>query len=226
MADDDPSGEHATTEWPLEGHFIVGGSGLYVHRDCLGRTFTSHTADYDFEIGLPQVDTGPDPLPPEIRYLSTPRRADTLLIPPVWTYGLEETNARVYEKDQIVWGMAPSKPGTKVYPESAKDTGVVYRCRFYTTLTASDDAQFDTATEDFLSELSNWWTHFTSWVGILTSQDFLGLGGYSRPGIRSGSLETWTGNGRGRAAAQIRSYFTPNQGIPQRELKRMTSKRA
>jgi hypothetical protein len=111
--------------------------------------------------------------------------------------------------------MAPSKPGVKVHPESAKDTAIVYRCQFITALTASNDAEFNTAADDFLSELDDWWARFTSWVGILTSQDFLGLGGYSRPGITSGSLETWTGDARGqRAAAQIRSYFPPNRGTP------------
>ena len=57
-----------------------------------------------------------------------------------------------------------------VYPESAKDTAVIYRYRFYTTLCASDRAGFDTASEGFLSELDDWWTRFTSWVGILTDR--------------------------------------------------------
>lgn len=63
MADDDDSGGGVTQEWPLEGHFVVGGSGLYVSTDCLGRAFTSRTARYDLTIGLPQVDTRPDPIP-------------------------------------------------------------------------------------------------------------------------------------------------------------------
>ena len=36
MADDDPSGDRVAKEWPLEGHFVVDGSGLHVHTDCLG----------------------------------------------------------------------------------------------------------------------------------------------------------------------------------------------
>jgi hypothetical protein len=63
------------------------------------------------------------------------------LIPPVWTYGpRNETERREEEAISPVWGSAPSPPGVKVYPESSTDIGVVFRCRFYTTLTASDDA--------------------------------------------------------------------------------------
>jgi hypothetical protein len=55
------------TERPFEGHFVVGGSGLYVRNECLGGTFTSRTASYELTIGLPQVDARQDPFPPEIR---------------------------------------------------------------------------------------------------------------------------------------------------------------
>jgi hypothetical protein len=58
MADDSPSGDRVAKEWPLEGHLIVGGSGLFVTTDCLGRAFASRTASYDLTIGLPQLDPG------------------------------------------------------------------------------------------------------------------------------------------------------------------------
>ncbi|BCI84729.1 hypothetical protein MTY66_63540 (plasmid) [Mycolicibacterium sp. TY66] len=62
--------------WPFEGHFVVGGSGLYVTTGCLGQTVDSHTAGYDLTIGLPQVDRTPDPFPAEIRsQLNEPPRA-------------------------------------------------------------------------------------------------------------------------------------------------------
>ena len=203
MADDDPSGDDVAKEWPLEGHFVVGGSGLYVHTDCLRHTFTSHTATHDLTIGLPQLphDAG-----------STP---NAVLVPPVWAYGPRDESERANERDVIVWGWAPGYGAENVYPESAKDAAIVARCRFYTTLTASNDNEFNTAADDFLNELDDWWTHFTSWVGILAVQDFVGLGGYTRRGTRSGSLSTWTSNEHGpRAGRDIRSYFTPNRGIP------------
>ena len=44
----------------------------------------------------------------------------------------------------------------------------IWHCRFYTSLTASTDEEFDAAAGDFVNELEEWWTHFTSWVSILT----------------------------------------------------------
>ena len=190
-------------EWPLEGHFLVGGFGLYVHTECLGHTFTSRAGTHDLTIGLPQLphDAG-----------STP---NTVLIPPVWAYGPRDENERLNESNVIRWGIAPGYGAEKVYPESAKHAAIVYRCRFYTTLTASSDEEFNTAADDSLSELDDWWTRFTSWVGILASQDFVGLGGYAWRGTRSGSLSMWASNEQGqRAGRDIRSYFTPNRGIP------------
>jgi hypothetical protein len=142
MVDDHPTCGHLTPKWPLEGHFVVGGSGLYAHRDCLGREFTSRTANYDLTIGLPQLDTGAG--------------ARSILLPPMWAYGPPSDSERLYEGNQITWGVAPSPPGVKVYPESARDVALVYRCRFFTTLTALDDAEFSTAADDFLSELGDW----------------------------------------------------------------------
>lgn len=82
MTDDDPSDDHRTREWPFEGHFVVGGSGLYLHRDCLGRTFTSHTASYDLEIGLPRSIRDRIQSPREIRQrLGEPAIPNLELIP-------------------------------------------------------------------------------------------------------------------------------------------------
>jgi hypothetical protein len=64
----------AANVWPFEGHFVVGGSGLYVAVGCLGQTVESRTGGYEVTIGLPQVDTTPDPYPPEVRrQLDAPR---------------------------------------------------------------------------------------------------------------------------------------------------------
>jgi hypothetical protein len=137
------------------------------------------------------------------------------LIPPVWTYGpRNDTERREEEAISPVWGSAPSPPGVTVYPESSTDIGVVFRCRFYTTVTASDGEQFEAAAESFLSELDDWWTRFTSWVGILTGQDFVGLGGYPGGTTRSYPLLTWTcDENEERASTRWRQYFPPNQGL-------------
>lgn len=222
MADNDPPVGDVTKEWPLEGHFVVGGSGLYVHRDCFGRTFTSNTATYDLTIGLPQIDTRPDPIPPEARrFLDSPAVPRMELIPPVWTYGpRNDTERREEENISPVWGSAPSPPGVKVIPESSTDIGVVFRCRFYTTLTASGVEEFDTASDKFLRELDDWWTRFTSWVGILTGQDFVGLGGNPGGITQAYPLFTWTSDEGGqREGVRWRYFSPPNQGIPQSNLR-------
>lgn len=217
MADGDPPGDNVAKEWPFEGHFVVGGQGLYVTTGCLGRTFTSRTASYDLTIGLPQVDKRPDPFPPEIRQRLSelgepPSMPKWDLIPPAWAYGPRNEQERLEEEHiSPVWGgILDDGRAEKVYPESARDCAVVVRCRFYTTLVAADGDQFEAAAEGFLSELDDWWKRFTSWVGILTVQDFVGLGGYPGGATRSRPLLTWTGDAAGqRADVKFRSYFPP-----------------
>lgn len=222
MADDAPSGDQAK-EWPFEGHFVVGGQGLYVTTGCLGRTFTSRTASYDLAIGLPQVDARPDPIPPELRRrLGEPAIPKWDLIPPAWHYGPTDERERVEEEHiSPVWGGVLDDGSAKtVYPESARDSAVVYRCGFYTTLAVADGGdEFEAVARDFLSELDDWWTRFTSWVGILTSQDFVGLGGQPGGMTRSYPLLTWTSDASGqRAGTAWRQYASPNQGVPTSKL--------
>jgi hypothetical protein len=218
MPDDASSGDRVPKDWPFEGHFVVGGSGLYVRTECVGRIFTSRTANYDLTIGFPRRDTSS--LPPEVQQLlGTPPIPNMELIPPEWAYGPRDESERVEERHTSpVWGGLFGEAKT-VYPESVRDTAVIYRCRFYTTLTAVDVAAFDTASEAFLRELDDWWVRFTSWVGVLTGQDFVGLGGYPQGATRSWPLLTWTGDANGqRDRVQYRSYSPPRQGFPMSTL--------
>jgi hypothetical protein len=79
------------TEWPLEGHFECGGQGgLLVTSDCLGREFTSRTANHDLIIGMPQLDT-------------RPKHAS--LRAPQWTYGDQDEDEEWDEdEDREFWG--------------------------------------------------------------------------------------------------------------------------
>ncbi len=90
---------------------MVGGSGLYVTTGCLGQRVESNTASYDLTIGLPQVDTTPDPpFPPEIRQrLDMPDVPKWDLVPPIWTAGPRNSAERQEEEHMTdpVWG-APS----------------------------------------------------------------------------------------------------------------------
>jgi hypothetical protein len=116
-----------------------------------------------------------------------------------------------------VWGTTSGSDTTEViYPESARDTALVIRCRFYTTVEACDEAEWEVTTKRFLGELDDWWTRFTDWVGVVTGQDFIGLGGDMRQGTKAGAIRTWTGNADGQRVGQgIRSMFPPPRcGIP------------
>ncbi|OBK02670.1 hypothetical protein A9W96_16395 [Mycobacterium sp. 1245852.3] len=189
----------------------------------MGRIFSSRTASYELIIGLPQVDNRPDLFPPEIRQrLGEPAIPKWDLIPPEWAHGPRTDDERLEEEHiSPVWGgILDDGLAKKVYPETARDTAVVYRCRFYTTLTASDGQEYEAAAEGFLGELDDWWTRFTSWVGIMTGQDFVGLGGDPGGITRAYPLFTWTTDQSGhRAGVQWRYFAAPNQGVPQSKLR-------
>jgi len=188
-------------ERPLEGYFACGGGGegMLMRLDCLGREFPSRTANYDFVIGLPQLDT-----------------VQQQVLPPQWTYGptdedYEDDGDEIFdesERDPDFWGytgppleralglerLLNPNLGTNV------DVAYIFRCRFYTSLTAATDKEFDAASGRFMRELVDWSMHFTSWVGVVTSQDFVGLGGYAVAPTFAESVFAWTGNADGRRA--------------------------
>lgn len=144
------------------------------------------------------------------------------MTPPKWAF--EPVNDREREEERSVspvWGTTSGSDTAEViYPESARDTALVIRCRFYTTVEASDEDEWEVATKRFLGELDNWWTRFTAWVGVVTGQDFIGLGGYMLQGTTAGAIRTWTGDADGRRVGQgIRSMFPPARyGIPSVKL--------
>lgn len=206
--------------WPLEGHFVIGGAwGLQLHTECLGATFTSRTANHDLEIGLPRQAPKPN-VPKQFRHLLGPPNLD--LTPPKWMFEPANEEERQEENHvSPVWGSGDdSDEDTVVYPPSAKYHALVYRCRFYTTVEASNERDFQTAASAFLGELDDWWNRFTDWVGVVAGQDFIGLGGYMRPGTTAGAIRTWTGDAHGNRIGQgIESRFPPPRyGIPPAKL--------
>jgi hypothetical protein len=91
-------------EWPLEGYFVCGGggTGVLMTADCLGREFTSRTANYDLIIGLPQLEA----------------RWRVQVLPPQWTYGpiSELESKRLGESNPKFWdsGACPDPRGFSV----------------------------------------------------------------------------------------------------------------
>jgi hypothetical protein len=180
--------------WPLEGYFVCGGggNGMLMRLDCLDREFTSRTANYEFVIGLPQLDT-----------------VQEQVLPPQWTYGprdedYENDEDDIFdesERDPDFWGYTGSPRELGLYWETNADVvAYIFRCRFYTSLTAATDEEFDAASSRFMHELEDWRMRFNSWVGLTTSQDFVGLGGYAGARTSTQSIFTWTSNADGQRA--------------------------
>jgi hypothetical protein len=174
---------HMPKEWPLEGRFECGGGGrgITLTADCLGREFTSRTANHDFTIGLPRLDT-------RIQRVGRLRA-------PKWTYGLGPGVKD--ESEPLTWGVTNYKQALKLGSDAVLAT--LFYFRFYTSLTGSTDEELDAAAQDFVTELEDWRMHFASWVGILTSQDLVGLGGDTHP-FTLPSIWTWTSNADGKRA--------------------------
>jgi hypothetical protein len=211
-------------QWPLEGHFVVGGAwGLQVHTECLGETFTSRTASHDLEISLPQRDTPPSiALPEQFQHLLGPPAHRVELVPPRWKFEPVNQHERQNERNvHPVWGIGDFSDATvKVYPESARNTALVGRCGFYTTVEARNESEFTAASSDFLNEFEDWWNCFTDWVSVVAGQDFIGLGGSLRQGMRAGSILSWTADSDGnRIGHAIESRFPEARyGIPQAKV--------
>jgi hypothetical protein len=99
--------------------------------------FTSRTANYDFIIGLQQLDT-----------------VQQEVLPPQWTYGprdedYDESDEDEYfdesERDPDFWGYTgPLHLGA--------DVASIFRCRFYTSLPAASDEEFDSASSKLRGE--------------------------------------------------------------------------
>ena len=103
----------------------------------------------------------------------------------------------------------------------------IFRFRFYTSLSASTDEEFDAAAQDFVTELEHWRMHFASWVGIATSQDLVGLGGNTDAFTSRAPISTWTSNANGKRARYKEWEFdTHRNQIEDRSWSYTASKRA
>lgn len=174
----------------LEGHFLIGGhAAMYIRAESLGKEYTTRTASYDFTLGMPQLDR-----------VQHPGR----VLPPAWTFEGSPEEAS-YERSAEVWGMAVGYGAKVVYPESSRGSAIVSRCRFYTALEVSNDDQLEAAGDNFLQELDDWVGRFTSWVGILTAQDFVALGGFGGPNSQP---KAWIGNQDGSRSGIARDLLT------------------
>lgn len=72
----------------------------------------------------------------------------------------------------------------------------VRQCIVATTVEAGNDEQFREAAKVVADELAVWWASVSDWLGVLTAQDFVGLGTQQRS-ILSDGFHAWSGDAEG-----------------------------
>jgi HEPN domain-containing protein len=170
--------EETGGRWPLEGLFTCA-SGLLVVPECLGQSFQTRTAAYELTITLPELDA-PDALAPLRR--------------PPWKFnpeGVAPTALVDEDWGTVASGRRMNRDGT--WPAYNAE---VRQCIVATTVEAGNDEQFREAARVFAGELAAWWASVTDWLGVLTTQDFVGLG-TQRRSILSDGFHAWSGDANG-----------------------------
>jgi hypothetical protein len=194
--DDARPGEQETSvdketggRWPLEGFFTCG-SELLVVPECLGQNFQTRTLTYELTITLPELDA-PDACAPLCR--------------PPWKFNRagEAPTASVDEEwGTVASGRTRNSDGT--WPAYNAE---VRQCIVATTVEAGNDEQFREAARVVAYELDLWWESVTDWLGVLTVQDFVGLG-TQRRSILTYGFHAWSGDAEGIRRASTGSAMT------------------
>lgn len=211
MEDGRPGEQEASAEpetggrWPLEGFFTCA-SWLLVVPECLGQSFQTRTTTYELTITLPELDA--------------PNAGAPLRRPP-WKFnraGVAPT-ASVDEE----WGWVASSRKRNSDGTWAALSAAVRQCIVATTVDARDDEQFREAAKVVGDELAVWWASVTDWLGVLTVQDFVGLGTQQRS-ILSDGFHAWSGDAEGIRRASCGSAVDmepgPVQALDRDQLQR------
>ena len=183
---DAPPGEQETSAqqetgggtWPLEGFFTCG-SGLLVDHECLGQSFQTRTATYELTITLPELDA--------TNALAPLRR-------PPWRFNREgQAPAASVDEEWGQLGGLRRRNDDGTWPDYP---ALVRQCIVATTVQAENDEQFMAAAKMVANELAVWWASLTDWLGVLTVQDFVGLGTQQRSILADG-FHAWSGDANG-----------------------------
>lgn len=179
----------------LEGHFACG-LGLLIDVECLSHSYTSRTPNHELEISLPTLRA---------------EWQEGFLDPPAWSYKRfrDPEHEAVLSDDKFEWGVTVgyhNNPDGTQSPEFAR----VRRWRFETKITTTADkfAYFG-AREKFIQELEAWWSLVSTWISIVTKQDFVEMG-KTRSGIRVGPIVTWNGDADGLRVNGSKETSIPN----------------
>jgi hypothetical protein len=174
--------------WPLEGLFTCA-SGLLVVPECLGQSFQTRTATYELTITLPELDAADAGAP---------------LHRPPWKFNPEGVAPTTSVNEE--WGTVASTRTRNSDGTWPAYNAAVRQCIVATTVEAGNDEQFREAAKVFADELSAWWPSVTDWLGVLTGQDFVGLGIQQRS-ILSDGFHAWSGDADGIRRAGYGSFL-------------------
>jgi hypothetical protein len=94
------------------------------------------------------------------------------------------------------------------FPTYAK----VHSCLVYADIEASDQWEFRKNVTAFTRELDEWWTAFTDWLGVVSVQEFVGLGRKQRSILEYG-VNAWSGDdaGQRQTACGSAAYTVPGE---------------
>lgn len=192
--------EVGAATWPLEGYFHCAGNSLFVKLDCLGEVFESRTANRPITIMLPQFYS-PEP--------------NALLARPPWRYVHKDRPEDALSHADVRWGTI----GSAIEPNELFPTYAVVRsCLVYTDIEAGDEWEFRTNVSAFARELDQWWTALTDWLGVISVQDFVGLGRRQRS-ILEYTVHAWTGDDAGHRHTTCGSAESTVPGEPDKLTK-------
>ncbi len=171
---------HVTEQgmWPLEGYFECAGSDLFVKLECLGGAYESQTALRPITVLFPHSDNPDFNMP---------------LARPAWKFVHPDRPGDTAPNADPRWGAIGSmtEPDEK-FPGYA----AVHSCLVYASVQASDEDDFRKKVSGFTRELDAWWTAFTDWLGVMSVQNFVGLGRRPRSILEHG-VHAWSGDQQG-----------------------------
>lgn len=140
-------------------------AGLLVLPECLDQSFASSMMCFPLTVRLPRLDQS---------------RHTYNLLAPISTSrenrDAQDASEARYAGDSE-WGCVQSWRD----PDDWKDppiptSAIVEQFRFHTEGAAGDDVEFQGTLDHFGRHQSDWWQRLAEWVGVVSSQDLIGLG--------------------------------------------------
>lgn len=191
-------GSQATARM-LEGHFACG-TGIHISSECLDRSYVSKTATHHLLITVPSVGAGP-------------------LEPPSF--------ASVAQSDRDAKEQVPETGWGVITDWESLDNGIqvalsarVDRLAFLIELVAVGLLPLSPERTGAIHEVDAWWSLFSMWVEIFTSQDANDRG-RTQVGTNTGPIWSWESRSGTRTNASKNTVW-PARNAPERLLDHAT----